>query len=194
MGFFSDFFEESEEELNERIRQAKKVIDESEKKLNQLKGKGKNNNQRPLKKEATPDASESPFLRNVPWKVGIIVLLLVLVFAAIFMFDSSEISHFFCQGENSCADCDVIIDCLKLLEKPEGEQLSHSLLFKVRNQMSTKGDCYVNITIFNQTIKKEYVLDQIVLKPHQTKSFNIAIGMPAGNSEFNLVPSCNYES
>ncbi|MFH1642952.1 MAG: hypothetical protein ABIC04_08720 [Nanoarchaeota archaeon] len=177
--FIKTFFEESEEELKEEIKEADKIKKEAEKRLKELQ-KRRKIPKKPLDKK---------LIRNWIIAIGIILLMIFGVWGIQKYRSIPKPFKYVCKETNPCEDCLVTASCVMFEEAVDSSYVH----FTLTNQNDVKGDCVAQILIEKEDsilTDKSYKLG--TLKADQSKVFKIPVELPGGVSETSVTPSCEW--
>ena len=174
--FLRSFFEESEEELLEDIKEAEKLKKEAEKRLKELKKKNKSRKK----------------LKPMPTKYKVLLTITIVVIVALCYGGYKYMTsfHFKCEGQNPCKSCGAVILCPQF---DETDQSEHYLHFILENRKNTDGDCSAIVS----TKKEGFVLNNKtvslgIVPANQQKRFKMPLLLPGGESTVTIGPDCEW--
>ena len=121
INFIMNFFEESEEELLEDIKEAERIKRESEKRLKELR-----------KKKTKP--IDKKVIRKWSIIIGIIILIIIGWYGIKFYKSIPKPFRYKCEELNPCEDCLVTASCI-MFEEAYDEHFVH---FTITNQIHSK--------------------------------------------------------
>jgi len=190
MKSIKNFFEENEEELEEKIKEAKEIIEESQKKLDILK----------KRKRETKSGIRVDYKNIYSGKIWRYIFIILAISAAIWIYfpfseDSYEYDNYeySCKEKNPCPDCNVSIKCVELREI---DHLHQKFYFTIENLRNYPAMCLVTLHLFDENktelLKKKY--DAGALGSKEAKTLVIPVEFPEGDTDFSLIPECDWTS
>ena len=176
------FFEESEEELKEEIKEAEKIKKEAENKLKDIKKR------KHIKKKKKP--INKKLVKK--WLIisGIILLLIISWWGIQKYISLPKPFKYACKEMNPCLDCLVAASCITFEESPEKEYM----YFTIENKNNAKGNCIAQISVEQENSvlsNKSYKL--AALEANEIRAFKIPIDLPDGVSQISVTPNCEWE-
>lgn len=174
----NNIFEDSEEEIIEEINDAKKQLEEAEKRLKALKKRKK-------KKQVFFKA----------WHINVLfaAILMFLVFFLAYSFYSSytPVFRYSCKEKNDCKDCNIAASCVQF-EELGGN--GHNIHFEVENRNNISGECYAQLyLVFGQTLLENRTIKLGTLEKGETKRFVYEGSLPTGDTEVSVEPFCDWK-
>ena len=177
--FLREFFDETEEELMEEIKEAEKTKAQAEKKLRELK----------RKKGKQKKSTNKKLVRNWLITFGLLLLLAVIWWGVRLYGSLPEPFKYECKEMNSCKDCLVAVSCPMIRE----DVADTFVYFTIKNLNELSGNCDAQISIvqgdsvlFNQTRGLGR------LEANETKVFKMPVTVPDGTSKIGVAPNCEW--
>ncbi len=172
--FVKSFFEESEEELLEDIKEAEKLKKYAEKRLNEV---------RKAKKQRKK-------LKPMPLKHKLLILAGIMIIVALTygIYKYKTTFHFKCNDVHQCEDCKFLILCPQFEELGQEEHYIHFIL---ENRKDESVGCKATITLekLNSIISNKTV-ELGVVQPNTKQHFKVAMQLPSGDSVIKVEPIC----
>ncbi len=197
--YIKQFFEESEEELLENIKEAKETIKENESYIKEAESKLKK-----LKK-----SKEEPIrlftLRNISYLILFALIFIGIYYGTLFSisrYNGWKISYKFeCPKDmkDVCPECDIIATCIQhdinydYFTQVNRTKEEVNLYFLAKNQRSETGQCKAELSIESagKVIHQE-TLQLGTLKSGEERVYKTKIVIPEGESKFIVKPECIY--
>ncbi len=186
MRLIKDFFEENEEELEDKIKEAKEIIEKSHKKLDMLK-------KRKIEKKSSKRLGSKNIYSGKIWRYIFLVLAISAAIWTYSQFSEEDSYEYSCKEKNPCPDCNVSIKCVELREI---DYLHQKFYFTIENLRNYPAMCFVTLHLFDENktelLKKKY--DAGALESKEAKTLVIPIEFPEGDTDFSLIPECDWTS
>ena len=93
-------------------------------------------------------------------------------------------------GEPVCKTCKVVATCIRFEEINDSHEYLH---FKIKNQNTKAGKCFVEISIKSGDIfLRNFTHDIGIIQPEETVNEKVVIIPPEGETNFSVTPYCDF--
>jgi hypothetical protein len=183
--FITNFFEESEEEIREELKDARSTVRELNEKLKLMEEKRalfEKQKARLERKEKIRREKRNAFLK------GLALAIIILLIASAITFALNKYFSNTC-GELKSIKGNSVIGCIKT-DEPHKTDL-HKVSFFFKSNLNKESNCIVqSIVSINKIEISNKEFNAGTFQPGEIKKLSIDMLLPEGNSNFELQPYC----